>query len=451
MNRKKTGLQGVTALVMAGLMTVTAPAMHASANEPTTSASEAPAPGGGAAQAYEEISGGNAPGGVQVALSDISPEVLEETYNNYQEVVNGDTGLNDENLSTFTENKGIQSLYAALVLAYHSSDWTSENMLEHGLYIDGAEITREAKTGDSDMVAASIGSGDTVNSIVLSNLVKIATEGAQNPTRINTEFPATGDPVRNAAENFKETHNRDELTSVVWREVYEKRDTDNLERDRNRDREVVNQYGDAAMQLVAMWNSGITDVAEFSKGIEAADEVTNTSGDEDGAGEPETTTPTTPSAPADSTTAPSDPADSTTAPSDPADSTTTSESPDPEGDSAGEGQPLTPGELAELFNSSSGELEAPELNGEYTYKGTGSWNVRRSMDTAANNVEHTLRPGESFTVVKYAQRVPGGQGKEASNFEDASWVLIGYNSGGETKYGMVTVEIFYAVEKASDA
>lgn len=503
--KKRTGLRGVTALAMVGLMTVATPAFPAVAEE-STQQQEAIAEStvDSVKNTHRELSNGQEIGGTQVSVKDISPDVLESVYTGYTDAVEGNEAnkLNEANQPTFKNNKGVQALYIALHLAYESSNWANDSRGEHGLYIDGAEISTYSSTGDTDMTAVGIGDMSTGANVALTYTAFIASGGPQHQTVISEDFPESGDPAKNAGSHFSDKFDRDEETAVVWREVFEKRDMDRTDREGIRDREVVNHYGDAALELLAMWDNGITDVEQYSQGIDGLEEAVSTSGNEneESAQDSASTTPATteneePAPDSDNVT----PADgenegaaqdsaSTTTPDAPSETlapeTTTEESPaetaasgdDSLGDSAESGTADTPasttseapvveedaagvpeaGQLDEerigqlLSPSGTGSHIVPTIEGEYSYSGNGKWHVRGSMSVTEDNIVHYINPGDRFTVVSFAKRIPGQVtgGTVADSYEDATWVVVKYmDENGQEQLGLVVTDMFYSVEE----
>lgn len=496
--KKRTGLRGVTALAMVGLMTVATPAFPAVAEE-STQQQEAIAESTVESVKETRRDLSNEIVGTQVSVKDISPDILESVYTGYTDAIEGNEAnkLNEANQPTFKNNKGVQALYIAMHLAYESSNWASDNRGEHGLYIDGAEISTNPSTGDTDMTAVSIGNLSTGANVALTYTAFIASGGPRHQTTISGDFPEFGDPAKNAGLHFNYKFDRDEETAVVWREVFEKRDMGNIDREGIRDREVVNHYNDAALELLAMWDNGITDVEQYSQGIDGLEEVVSTSGNEneESAQDSASTTPatteneepapdsdnvaptdgenegsaqdsastTTPDAPSETlapeTTTEESPAE-TAAPGDDSQSgtedtpaSTTSEAPGAEEDAAGvpEAGQLDEERLGQLLSPSGiGSHVVPTIDGEYSYNGNGKWHVRGSMSVTEDNIVHYINPGDKFTVVSFAKRVPGQEtgGTVTDSYEDATWVVVKYtDENGQEQLGLVVTDMFYSVEE----
>ena len=469
--KKRTGLRGVTALAMVGLMTVATPAFPAVAEE-STQQQEAVAEStvDSVKNTHRELSNGQEIGGTQVSVKDISPDVLELVYTGYTDAIEGneDNRLNEANQPTFKNNKGVQALYIALHLAYESSNWANDSRGEHGLYVDGAEISTYSSTGDADMTAVGIGGMSTGANVALTYTAFIASGGPQHKTVISEDFPESGDPAKNAGSHFSDKFDRDEETAVVWREVFEKRDMGNIERESIRDREVVNHYGDAALELLAMWDNGITDVEQYSQGIDGLEEAVSTSGNENEESAQDSASTTTPDTPSETlapeTTTEESPAE-TAAPGDDSlgdnaesgtedtPASTTSEAPVDEEDAAGvpEAGQLDEERIGQLLSpSGTGSHIVPTIEGEYSYSGNGKWHVRGSMSVTEDNIVHYINPGDKFTVVSFAKRIPGQAtgGTVADSYEDATWVVVKYtDENGQEQLGLVVTDMFYSVEE----
>lgn len=468
--KKRTGLRGVTALAMVGLMTVATPAFPAVAEE-STQQQEAIAEStvDSVKNTHGELSNGQEIGGTQVSVKDISPDILESVYTGYTDAIEGNEAnrLNEANQPTFKNNKGVQALYIALHLAYESSNWANDSRGEHGLYIDGAEISTYSSTGDADMTAVGIGDLSTGANVALTYTAFITSGGPQHQTVISEDFPESGDPAKNAGSHFNDKFDRDEETAVVWREVYEKRDMGNIDREGIRDREVVNHYGNAALELLAMWDNGITDVEQYSQGIDGLEEAVSTSGNENEESAQDSASTTTSDAPSETlapeTTTEESPAETTTPGAPSGDSeessaadtpaSTTSEAPGAEEDAAGvpEAGQLDEERLGQLLSPSGiGSHVVPTIDGEYSYNGNGKWHVRGSMSVTEDNIVHYINPGDKFTVVSFAKRIPGQEtgGTVADSYEDATWVVVKYtDENGQEQLGLVVTDMFYSVEE----
>lgn len=466
--KKRTGLRGVTALAMVGLMTVATPAFPAVAEEPTQQQETlAESTVDSVKNTHRELSNGKEIAGTQVSIKDISPDILESAYTGYTDAIEGNEAnrLNEANQPTFKNNKGVQALYIALHLAYESSNWANDSRGEHGLYIDGAEISTNPSTGDTDMTAVGIGDLSTGANVALTYTAFITSGGPQHQTVISEDFPESGDPVKNAGSHFSDKFDRDQETAVVWREVFEKRDMDRTDRESIRDRGVVNHYGNAALELLAMWDNGVTDVEQYSQGIDGLEEVVSTSGNENEESAQDSTTTsdapsetlapetTTEESPAETTTPGAPSGDSTESSAADTPASTTSEAPEDEEDAAGvpEAGQLDEERLGQLLSPSGiGSHVVPTIDGEYSYNGNGKWHVRGSMSVTEDNIVHYINPGDKFTVVSFAKRIPGQEtgGTVADSYEDATWVVVKYtDENGQEQLGLVVTDMFYSVEE----
>lgn len=500
--KKRTGLRGVTALAMVGLMTVVTPAFQAVAEESTQQQETlAESTADSVKSTYKELSNGEEIAGDQVSIKDISPDILKSVYAGYTDAVEGNDAnkLKEKNQAAFTDNKGVQAFYIAMQLAYESSDWASDNREEHGLFVDGAEVSTNRSTGDTDMTAVRVGDMSTGANLALAYTAFVSSDGPRQ-LAISEDFPESGDPVKNAAQHFSDKFDRGEDTVVVWREVFEKRDMDRIDHEAMRDREVVDQYSDAALQLLALWDNGVTDAEQYSQGIDGLEEVDSTSGDEneESAQDSASTTPVTTeneepapdsdnaaptdggnegSAPATSTTTSDAPSETlapeTTTEATPAETdapgggllddsaesgtadtteSTTSEAPVVEEDAAGvpEAGQLDEERINQLLSpSGTGSHVVPTVDGEYSYSGNGKWHVRGSMSVTEDNIVHYINPGDKFTVVSFAKRIPGQEtgGTVADSYEDATWVVVKYtDEDGQEQLGLVVTDMFYSVE-----